>query len=79
LVFRVAGADPAIVQRYADDGFDEIVIWADQVWPETATLPDKRAALRAAAEALGLAPGAARPAATPLSSPATGRELESRG
>ncbi len=79
LVFRVAGADPAIVQRYADDGFDEILLWADQVWPAAATLPDKRAALRAAAEALGVAPGAARPDATPLSSPATGREVKSRG
>jgi probable F420-dependent oxidoreductase len=61
LVFRIAGADPATVQRYADEGFDEILIWADQVWPEGAALPDKRAALRAAADALGLATSVASP------------------
>jgi probable F420-dependent oxidoreductase len=73
LVFRVAGADPATVQRYADEGFEEVLIWADQVWPQAVSVPDKRAALRATAEALGLAHRAVQPPATAISSPAIGR------
>ena len=33
LVFRMEGADPATARRYADEGFEEVLIWTDQVWP----------------------------------------------
>ena len=33
LVFRMEGADPATARRYEDEGFDEVLIWTDQVWP----------------------------------------------
>ena len=54
LVFRMEGADPATAQRYADEGFEEVLIWTDQVWPADEPLEAKRSAMFAAAEALGL-------------------------
>ena len=54
LVFRMEGADPATARRYADEGFEEVLIWTDQVWPAGELLEAKRSALFAAAEALGL-------------------------
>lgn len=54
LVFRMEGADPATARRYADEGFDEVLIWTDQVWPAGQSLETRRAAMFAAAEALGL-------------------------
>ena len=33
LVFRMEGADPATARRYEDEGFDEVLMWTDQVWP----------------------------------------------
>jgi alkanesulfonate monooxygenase SsuD/methylene tetrahydromethanopterin reductase-like flavin-dependent oxidoreductase (luciferase family) len=54
LVVRMAGADPAHVDRYADAGFDEVLVWTDQVWPATGSLSEKRASLFAAADALGV-------------------------
>lgn len=55
LVFRMEGADPDTARRYEDEGFDEVVIWSDQVWPEDdRPLEAKRAALLEAADALGL-------------------------
>lgn len=54
LVFRMEGADPATAQCYADEGFEEVLIWTDQVWPAGEPLEAKRAAMFAAAEALGL-------------------------
>jgi probable F420-dependent oxidoreductase len=52
LVFRMEGADPEVARRYADEGFEEVLVWADQVWPAEGSLEAKRAALFAAAEAL---------------------------
>jgi probable F420-dependent oxidoreductase len=57
LTFRIADADPATAQRYADEGFDNILIWTDQVWPANGTIDDKRTAMFARADALGLRPG----------------------
>ena len=57
LVFRMEGADPAEARRYADEGFEEVLIWTDQVWPAGETLATKRAAMFAAASALGVTPG----------------------
>ena len=54
LVFRMEGADPATARRYADEGFDEVLIWTDQVWPAGQLLEAKREAMFAAAEALGI-------------------------
>ena len=53
LVFRLAGADPATVRQYEDAGFDEVLIWTDQVWPAEGSLEAKREAMFAAAAALG--------------------------
>ena len=46
--------DPATVRRYADEGFDNVLIWTDQVWPAVGTLEEKRTSLFAAAATLGL-------------------------
>ncbi len=54
LIFRIAGCDPATVRRYADEGFDNVLIWTDQVWPTVGTLEEKRTSLFAAAATLGL-------------------------
>jgi probable F420-dependent oxidoreductase len=55
LVFRMEGVDPAVARRYEDAGFDEVLIWTDQVWPTDGTLEAKRQSLFAAAEELGVA------------------------
>ena len=54
LVFRMEGADPDTARRYADEGFEEVLVWTDQVWPAGRNLEDKREAMFAAAEALGV-------------------------
>ena len=55
LVFRMEGADPATARRYEDEGFEDILIWTDQVWPEgDLPLEAKREHLFRAADALGL-------------------------
>jgi alkanesulfonate monooxygenase SsuD/methylene tetrahydromethanopterin reductase-like flavin-dependent oxidoreductase (luciferase family) len=55
LVFRMEGSDPATARRYADEGFEEVLIWTDQVWPAGASLEAKREAMLTAADALGVA------------------------
>jgi probable F420-dependent oxidoreductase len=54
LVFRMEGADPATARRYEDEGFDEVLIWTDKVWPAGLPLEAKREAMLAAASALGV-------------------------
>ncbi len=44
------------VARYATEGFDRVVVWADQVWPANGDLATKRAALADAADRLGVHP-----------------------
>lgn len=53
---RIAQADRALLERYEAAGFDDLIIWADQVWPTGGHLDDKRAALATAADRLGLTP-----------------------
>jgi probable F420-dependent oxidoreductase len=54
IVVRIAGADPSEVERYANEGFDEVLIWADQVWPRGYPLEQQRARLFEVASTLGL-------------------------
>jgi probable F420-dependent oxidoreductase len=50
---RVEKPTPSLVDRYRTAGFDEAILWADQVW--TGDTPgERRAALARAATALGL-------------------------
>lgn len=51
---RIADADE--LDRYAEAGFEDVVIWADTVWPDRGDIDHKRAQLREAAARLGLAP-----------------------
>jgi probable F420-dependent oxidoreductase len=55
---RVAGCSSDVVARYRAAGFEDILVWADQVWPEKASLEEKREAIAGAADALGLQPPA---------------------
>jgi probable F420-dependent oxidoreductase len=51
---RVARADPAELGRYEAEGFEHVLVWADQLWPREGDLEHKRRSLRSAAEELGL-------------------------
>ena len=55
LVFRMEGADPATARRYEDEGFEEVLIWTDQVWPAGRPLEARREAMFAAATPSGSA------------------------
>jgi probable F420-dependent oxidoreductase len=58
---RVPKAEPELLDRYTAAGFDEVVVWADQLWPATGDLAAKRAALAEAARHLGLTPAPTTP------------------
>jgi probable F420-dependent oxidoreductase len=58
VIVRVEGHDPDELRRYAAAGFDEVLIWADQVWPPDEPMADRRDRVFAAAEAFGLSPRA---------------------
>jgi probable F420-dependent oxidoreductase len=49
LTFRVEGCDPSVLRQYEDAGFDDVLVWADQVWPQHASLAEKQETLLAAA------------------------------
>lgn len=51
--FRVEKWDAESVGRYAAEGMNDIIVWADQVWPR-GDFADKRQSLARAAEQLGL-------------------------
>jgi alkanesulfonate monooxygenase SsuD/methylene tetrahydromethanopterin reductase-like flavin-dependent oxidoreductase (luciferase family) len=53
---RVPTADPAVLDRYEAEGFDRVVVWADQLWPAEGSAADKREAFMAASATLGLRP-----------------------
>ena len=59
--FRVPSPTAADLDRYATEGFEHVVVWADQVWPAVGDLDAKRSSLFAAAHRLGV--GAPSPAA----------------
>jgi probable F420-dependent oxidoreductase len=50
---RVEPADPAMIGRYAAAGFDDVAVWADQLWAPGREA-DPHAALAAAADELGV-------------------------
>ncbi|MCW2621749.1 MAG: luciferase [Frankiales bacterium] len=54
-VFRVEHLDAAGIDRYAEVGIDDLVVWADKHWVG-ATLEDREASLGRCAEDLGLSP-----------------------
>jgi probable F420-dependent oxidoreductase len=51
---RIEKPDPDLVDRYRSTGFDEVIVWADQVWTG-ATLAARQASLARAATSLGVA------------------------
>ena len=51
---RVAGTGAEGLERYRDNGIDDLVLWADALWTGE-TAEERRAGLAAAAERLGLA------------------------
>jgi probable F420-dependent oxidoreductase len=53
---RVPRGDRDIVARYQAAGFEDILVWADQVWPPEGTLEEKRHAIATAAQTLSLHP-----------------------
>jgi probable F420-dependent oxidoreductase len=55
---RVSGSDPSHLARYVEAGFEDILVWADQVWRPDASPVDRRAGLERAAAAFGLRPTA---------------------
>lgn len=55
--FRVAGGDPELRARYRAEGIDDVVVWADQLWPAKGTVEEKREAFRAAVAELELVAG----------------------
>ncbi|HUF98344.1 MAG TPA: TIGR03619 family F420-dependent LLM class oxidoreductase [Ilumatobacter sp.] len=53
---RITGVDPEVVDTYAEAGFDEVLLWADQIWPSNEPLEVQRATVFEHAAALGLEP-----------------------
>jgi probable F420-dependent oxidoreductase len=51
---RVPAASPELLERYAAAGIDDVVVWADQLWPATGSPAAKRQAFATATAALGL-------------------------
>jgi len=51
---RVADASPAVLESYAAAGIDDVVVWADQLWPTTGTPASKRKDFATAASAMGM-------------------------
>ena len=54
LWFRMPGSDPGELDRYRAEGFENVLVWADQLWPAIGNLAEKRAALAAGAARLGV-------------------------
>jgi probable F420-dependent oxidoreductase len=53
---RIAAADPTPVARYGDAGFDDVLVWAHQVWPLDRPERERRDHLGRVAERLALVP-----------------------
>jgi probable F420-dependent oxidoreductase len=53
---RVANPNRADLARYEAEGFEHVLIWADQLWPTEGHPADKRTAFAAAAAELGVEP-----------------------
>ena len=53
---RVANTDQADLARYDAEGFEHVLVWADQLWPAEGDPDQKRKAFAAAADRLGVEP-----------------------
>ncbi len=53
---RLAGSEATSIEAYAAEGFDHVVIWADQAWAESVEPDERPAHLRSVAERLGVSP-----------------------
>jgi probable F420-dependent oxidoreductase len=53
---RVAECTPDSLDRYEAAGFDEVLVWADHVWPPGGTLEEKRRVIEHAAAHVALQP-----------------------
>jgi alkanesulfonate monooxygenase SsuD/methylene tetrahydromethanopterin reductase-like flavin-dependent oxidoreductase (luciferase family) len=53
---RMAHPDPKLLGRYEAEGFEHVVVWADQLWPADGDLDHKRRAFETTAHALGVRP-----------------------
>lgn len=51
---RVPSSDPELLAGYAAAGIDDVVVWADQLWPSTGTPASKREAFFKSARTAGL-------------------------
>jgi len=51
---RLPKPDPHEVSRYASAGFDEVIVWAHQIWPAEGDARRKRSALETWADRLGV-------------------------
>ena len=51
---RVESADPDVLARYDAEGFEHVLVWADQFWPAEGELDDKHRAFVTSARALGV-------------------------
>ena len=54
--FRVPSPTAADLDRYTAEGFEHLVVWADQVWPSAGDVASKRVSLLEAARQLGVTP-----------------------
>jgi probable F420-dependent oxidoreductase len=54
---RMGGRDPVQLARYAEHGFEDVIVWANQLWPEEGDLGSRRARFAEAAAGLMSAVG----------------------
>jgi probable F420-dependent oxidoreductase len=52
LYVRMAGRDPDVLGRYADEGFEHVTVWANQLWPADGAPAEKRERFLEASAAL---------------------------
>lgn len=55
LHFRAPSPTIEAMERYADEGFEHVVVWADQLWPAKGDVEHKRGSFFEAAARLGVA------------------------
>ena len=53
VIFRLPDTSPRTVERYAEAGFEEVLVWADQVWEADAPVDERPERLTEAARRLG--------------------------
>lgn len=60
LHFRIPSSSPESLEPYRVEGFEHVVVWADQLWPAKGDVDGKRAAFFDAARRLGVEPSSGR-------------------